>query len=222
MDRILNIIAESQLLKQFLNPIYLNLKTLQKLKTTFTKAKPFQHLQLQNFLKEEIILGLTSNLLQEPFFTKDSDLFSFLQTNDLKGAHHQSITDFRNFLQSKDFLTFFEYLTTSKLTTKKLDLFGSIYQNTHYLLPHDDRLDSRNIAFILYLSTLQKKEGGALALYDSKTTSGKVVPTKKHLALQPQANTFTFFKVSQKSYHEVEEVLTQKQRISFTGWFHHA
>mgnify|MGYP003342408719 CR=1 FL=1 len=49
---------------------------------------------------------------------------------------------------------------------KKVDLFASLYQDTDFLLPHDDKLESRKIAFIIYLSNLEKKDGGEVLELD--------------------------------------------------------
>ena len=93
---------------------------------------------------------------------------------------------------------------------------ASLYLKTHYLLPHDDRLERRRIAYLYYLSTLAKKDGGALALYDSKNKK----PTEIVKKIVPQFNTFAFFEVSGRSFHEVEEIVSDKQRIAISGWFH--
>jgi prolyl 3-hydroxylase /prolyl 3,4-dihydroxylase len=92
-----------------------------------------------------------------------------------------------------------------------------LYQRTHYLLPHDDQLDGRAVAFMYYLTSLNQDEGGALCLYDSKDNT----PTRIQQKIQPQKNTFVFFRVSAKSFHEIKEVL-RGNRLTLTGWFYYA
>ena len=99
-----------------------------------------------------------------------------------------------------------------RLKRNILDLHGSLYKDTDFLLCHDDQLEGRKIAFLFYLSDLTEKDGGALAFYS------KDFRTAKHII--PKFNTFACFEVSPISYHEVQEVVTDKQRIAIAGWFH--
>ena len=92
----------------------------------------------------------------------------------------------------------------------RIDLFGSLYQDTDFLLPHDDRLSGRRIAFMIYLSDLDEKDGGALLLYGKKGV-------KK---IRPRSRSFVFFEVSDRSLHGVEEVVTKNKRYALSGWFH--
>jgi Rps23 Pro-64 3,4-dihydroxylase Tpa1-like proline 4-hydroxylase len=87
-----------------------------------------------------------------------------------------------------------------------------IYDDTDYLLPHDDRLEGRKIAYVVQVGdNFAKEDGGALQLLEGK----KVVKS-----ISPSYNAFTIFKVSSKSWHQVQEVLSSKKRVSFAGWFH--
>ena len=47
------------------------------------------------------------------------------------------------------------------------DLFASVYRDTNYLLCHDDQIEDRKIAFIVYLVSddWNEKDGGALNIY---------------------------------------------------------
>src|SRR3989344_9386754 len=94
----------------------------------------------------------------------------------------------------------------------QIDLFCSLYQDTDYLLVHDDQLKGRKIAFMIYLNDLTEKDGGALALYDNKDK----VPNKITKIVLPRLNSFVFFEVSPISFHSVEEVISKKQRIALT------
>lgn len=204
--------SNNKLLEKWLNRHYLSKKTTEKLRKTFVKNRPYPYLELKNFLREDIAKKLLIALTKERFYEKESDLFSFFQTNDLYSLDNGTLKDFRNFLGSGEFISYMKSLTGMKFKKGKIDISGSLYKNTNYLLCHDDMLEGRNIAFLFYLSDLGRNDGGSLNLLNKKL--------KIYKKLMPKFNTFTFFKVSKISYHEVEEVYKDKQRIALGGWFH--
>lgn len=183
----------------------------------FKQAKPFPHLALPNFLPLNQFTTLLLSLQNESYKKLSADLFEFLQTNDLKTSTCKSIQKFQKTIQTPKFISFLESCINKKISKTKLDLFASIYKKTHYLLPHDDQLEGRAIAYIYYLTDLKKQDGGALALFNSTNKQ----PTSINKRIQPTQNTFLFFEVSQKSFHQVQEVLTNTQRIALTGWFYY-
>lgn len=190
---------------QLVSPVYL--KKISSLKKDFKSAKPFPHLVLPNFFKNA--KELKSALLKEEFHYQNSDLFQFYQTNDCSKAKTKVVQDFHKFFGSKDFLAFISEITGKKLTS--IDMSGFIYGDTDYLLPHDDRLEGRKIAYVVNLSeNFSEENGGALALFKGRSVVKRIVP---------KFNTLTIFEVSPKSLHEVEEVVDAK-RISLAGWFH--
>jgi len=189
----------------WVSPSYL--KKVSELKRSFKSAKPFPHLVLPNFFNNA--KELKSALLREKFHYQNSDLFQFHQTNDCSKAKNKVVQDFYKFFGSKDFLNFISEITGKKL--KSINMSGFIYGDTDYLLPHDDRLEGRKIAYVVNLSENFKNEnGGALALFKGKKVVKKIAP---------KFNTLTIFEVSPKSLHEVEEVV-DAERVSFAGWFH--
>lgn len=205
-------------LSNWLNPQHIQKKTIQDYKKRFLNNSPFPHLEIHDFLKEEKILSLIKALEKEEFLEKESDLFKFMQTHDFATTDNLVLQELRSFLSSKEFLSFMKDITELPLKEESIDLSSSLYQNTDYLLPHDDRLEGRKIAFMLYLSTLNEKDGGKLIFYKTKGS----IPREEEKAIIPKRNTFVFFKVSEKSFHEVEEVITNTQRITIGGWFHGA
>jgi Rps23 Pro-64 3,4-dihydroxylase Tpa1-like proline 4-hydroxylase len=189
----------------WVSPLYL--KKVSELKKSFKSAKPFPHLVLPNFFRNA--KALKSALLKEEFHYQNSDLFQFNQTNDCSKAKTKIVQDFHAFFGSKDFLKFISEVTGKKLNS--IDMSGFVYGDTDYLLPHDDRLEGRKIAYVVNLSENFKEEnGGALALFKGNKVVKKILP---------KFNTLTIFEVSGKSLHEVEEVVDAK-RVSFAGWFH--
>jgi len=184
------------------------------LKKKYFSAKPFPHLEIKNFLGPKKAASLLKALQNERFYEKDADLFKFLQTNDLSGTKSKILREFRTFLASQKFIQHIEDITTTKLKKGVIDLHGTWYRDTDFLLCHEDKLEGRKIAFMLYLTDLKKSEGGCLELYAAGNPK-KIVKT-----IPPKANSFVFFEISKKSFHQVSELLVDKQRITIAGWFH--
>ncbi|RLW01164.1 hypothetical protein DV515_00008205 [Chloebia gouldiae] len=91
-----------------------------------------------------------------------------------------------------------------------IDISCAKYEYTDVLLCHDDELEGRRIAFILYLvPPWEKSDGGTLDLY---STDEHFQPQQITKSLVPSWNTLVFF--------EVSEVVSQKCRLSVSGWFH--
>ena len=102
-----------------------------------------------------------------------------------------------------------------------ISLFCARYDYTDYLLCHDDQLEDRRIAFIWYLvpKSWQEEDGGALDLFDRDAETGQ--PMKVVRSLVPSRNSFVFFEVTEKSFHQVAEILSRdRTRLSVGGWFH--
>lgn len=203
------------MLSDWINPHYLKENIIKDLQLRFRQSKPFSYLELPGFFHQEKMKILLKSLHQEKLILKNSDLYTFLQTNDFKGTKNKILQQFRSFLSSPEFVHYLAFLTATRLNNK-IDIFGTVYKDTHYLLPHDDHVEDRKIAYFLYLSTLTKKDGGKLLLYHSQNKK----PTAVAHQIMPLFNTFAFFNVSTKSFHEVEEVIGTKQRVTITGWFH--
>ena len=199
-----------------INPKYLEKNKVEELKKTFISNKPFAHLELDNFFTKEFCNNLLEALSKQGFYFKDSDLFKLSQTNDLSSTKNKVLKEAYKFLASKEFIQFMESLTNLKLKSGKIDLAGSLYSDTNYLLCHDDQLEGRKIAFLIYLTDFKESEGGSLNLFSSK----KNLPDKVLKKIIPKFNKFAFFEVSDISFHEVEEVIVDKQRLALGGWFH--
>ena len=190
-------------------------ESVKRLHTTFSSNKPFSYLELPHFLKPKKVIALLQALDKQEFQPKQADLFQFLQTADLLYSDDSVLKEFISVFSSAELIAFMQQISRLKLNGK-IDFFGSIYQDTDFLLPHDDQLSGRKIAFMLYLNDLDEKDGGALAFYGSKNkTADKIVKR-----IIPRAGTLVFFEVSALSFHTVEEILTDTQRITLSGWFY--
>src|SRR5574341_851474 len=192
----------------WVNPVYL--KNVKGLKKQFSANKPFPHLVLGNFFAGKIS-KVAKALLNEKFVEQNSDLFQFQQmTTDCSKATQPAVREFYKFFSSKEFIKLVSEITGIKL--KFIDMSAFIYDDTDYLLPHDDRLSGRKIAYVVQVGdNFTKEDGGALQLFKNR----KIVKS-----IPPRFNTLTIFKVSSTSWHQVQEVLSDKKRISFAGWFH--
>src|SRR3989338_7535824 len=181
---------------------------------TFKENKPFPHIFIKDFLEEEKARQLSAALCAEKFEKKQSDLFSLSQTQDFGGIKRGVLQDFYQLFCSKKFAQVMQQITGIKLKVGTIDMAGSLYECCDYLLCHDDQLEGRKLAYIHYISdTFRENDGGSLALLAD--TSGK--PGKTMRRYIPQWNSFIVFLVSPKSWHEVEEVLTEKKRYAIGG-----
>jgi prolyl 3-hydroxylase /prolyl 3,4-dihydroxylase len=194
---------------------YLDPKWLLKASKTFKTAKPFPHIVLKKILKKEKFQALEKALSNQEFIRKESDLFSFSQTNDLTESQDDVLADFMNLINGAEFREWLDGITGTLCYHGKADGFGAIYGNTDYLLCHDDQLEKRRTAYILYFTSLKKDQGGRLRLYSNKNKH----PDKIIKSYVPEQNSLALFDVSPKSWHEVEEVVNG-YRVSIGGWFH--
>ncbi|HIH14735.1 MAG: 2-oxoglutarate and iron-dependent oxygenase protein [archaeon GW2011_AR17] len=205
-------------LQEWIKQEYRKKEKIADLKKRFQSNTPFPHLELHHFFNEQKLRKVLQSLEKEEFLEKESDLFKFMQTHDFATSSTQELVEFKEFISSKSFLVYMEEITGIKLKDGSIDISASLYQNTDYLLPHDDQREGRKIAFMIYLSNLEAQDGGKLILYKTKGS----IPREEEKAITPQFNSFVFFKVTNKSFHEVEEVLVNKQRITIGGWLHGA
>ncbi|HIH12924.1 TPA: hypothetical protein HA242_04320 [Candidatus Woesearchaeota archaeon] len=200
------------LLQEWISPQYLQLKKIEKFRSAFLGHTPFPYLELKGFFRKQKIMKVLPALRKEMFIRKEADLFQFSQTQDLVSTKSKILQKFRSFLSSPELVTYLSNLTNTNLKAKEIDMSGTLYQDTDFLLCHDDRLEGRKIAYFVYLSTLDRKDGGRLLLYDQlEKVAASIIPT---------FNTFAFFAVSAKSLHVVEEMVRPKQRLAISGWFH--
>lgn len=185
------------------------------LRQEWTQARPFPHLTVPGFLDTDGVLRLLKELSACAFSLKESDLFTFLQTNDLNTHDSRAIQDARSYLTSKETIAALEAITGKRLAPK-VDLHATIYQDTHHLLCHDDAIKGRALAFMIYLSDMTSTSGGQLQLYAKKAGAPTVV-TKE---LTPHAGDLVIIGVGDGSWHAVKEVVQDRQRITLAGWYH--
>ena len=203
-------------LQSWIQPHYRTPNYMRQLRIQFVKQQPFPYLELPDFFHFEKAVEIVKALTEELFEPKEADLFQFKQTADLRSTQNQILQSFRKFLASTEFTSYISYITSTTLKPRHLDASGTLYEDTDYLLCHDDRLDTRTIAYFYYLSSLEKNDGGGLNLFECKNS----VPVRIGKTITPVFNTFALFLVSEHSFHEVAEVVRDVQRLALSGWFH--
>lgn len=203
---------------------------------------------IKNFLMEQFFTELESALkffLSETtlYTPKITDLFSFRQTADLISmmGKMKEVDDSilnRSFsllerassiFSSDEFISTIEDITKTTLSRTRIDFSSQCYGEGDYLLAHDDRLDSRRVAFVLYFVdsswSRDGDDGGSLEFVTTDHDGLSSSSTENHSLRQqyiPQRNEIAFFKVSTSSFHHVKEILSKKYRISLAGWLHDA
>ncbi|XP_065577034.1 prolyl 3-hydroxylase OGFOD1-like isoform X2 [Artemia franciscana] len=181
-------------------------------------SKPFKHLILPDFIEDvETLSSIQKQLLSLDFHEKSNDLYKFRQSSDLKNVESGPVSELKNNLYNQ-FRKWLIEVTGIKLNAT-VDVSCAQYSSTDVLLCHDDELEGRRIAFIFYLvdENWTADDGGTLDLYSSDEHGDPVKIAKRII---PKKNTLVLFEVTPISYHQVSEVLSEKVRLSVSGWFH--
>ncbi|XP_050760156.1 prolyl 3-hydroxylase OGFOD1 [Gymnogyps californianus] len=179
---------------------------------------PFRHGVIPGFLAGPAFAeALRDELLGLGFRGRRNDLLSLRQSEELGGRPEPHVAALRHAL-CEEFRAWLSAVTQIELEPT-IDISCAKYEYTDVLLCHDDELEGRRIAFILYLvPPWEKSDGGTLDLY---STDEHFQPQQIVKSLVPSWNTLVFFEVSPVSFHQVSEVLSEeKSRLSVSGWFH--
>lgn len=207
------------MLNDWINAKYLDAKTISNLRKQFSKAFPFSNHALQGFFREEKLVNIYKALQTLEYLPKESDLFKFSQTGDFKAVKNPVLKQFYGFFRSKEFTDYIRSITGIKVRKDQVDMSSFIYQNTDHLLPHDDKIENRTIAYVLNLSKgFVKKDGATLDFYDYNRKTK--LPNKIVKSFVPTYNTLFLFKALSNSFHQVSEQVSDKNRVTITGWFH--
>ncbi|NXG44810.1 OGFD1 hydroxylase, partial [Psilopogon haemacephalus] len=195
---------------------------------------PFRHGVISGFLAGPAFPeALRDELLGLSFRGRRNDLLSLQQVGPGLGRaepHISCCARLSRHALREEFRAWLSAVTQIELEAT-LDISCAKYEYTDVLLCHDDELEGRRIAFILYLvPAWEKSDGGTLDLY---STDEHLEPQQIVKSLVPSWNTLVFFEVSPVSFHQarswlpcaapslqVSEVLSHKCRLSLSGWFH--
>ena len=204
-------------LSTWINPLWLDGKQRARFQKSFSGRKPYSHGVLPSFLIESKARALLAALKEETFTYKNSDLFSLNQTADFSSVKNELLRSFYVLASSKEFAVFMHEITGLEVKPGALDLAGSLYLSGDYLLCHDDQVEDRKIAYVLYLSEgFGERDGAEFIVFNNEhkrpTTIAHVYP--------PEWNTLMLFEVGPLSYHMVGENCSSKKRYAIGGWLH--
>ena len=178
--------------------------------------EPYPHVVVKDFLDEQTLDLVTYALAGLEYDFDESDLFSYLSFG-LTDVDHPVINILRDDLGDS---TWRKKVASSfgVKSLSKIDLSAYVYGLGSFLLPHDDQVEGRVIAYSLHLTDIEMtdKSGGALHIYKANET-GKSELVK---TIIPEYNSLIMFEVSDKSWHQVGEILEDIQRLTVTGWYH--
>jgi Rps23 Pro-64 3,4-dihydroxylase Tpa1-like proline 4-hydroxylase len=196
------------------------LEQLDTLSKEFQTATPFKHISISHFFTESFAKTLYQEhqKLLPNYYLEDSDLYQFKRTVDVKHLQSKKLLDIKQLLFSKEFQNIISALTGITSFSNTGDFHSLLLEQGHYLLCHDDQVQGRKLAFIINLSKDWKKEdGGSLDLFDVDQDGFPKTIVK---SITPSFNQFNCFEVSSTSFHQISEVLSNKQRLSFSGWYY--
>ena len=184
------------------------------------EEQPFRHWVLHDIFTPSFLTACKKQLAEASFNEKNNDLYQFKQSDSLTVADSGALRQLRETLYSPDFVAWMSTVSGIELDGT-IDMSSAVYDDTSYLLCHDDDLSERRIAYILYLvpPTWSASDGGTLDLYSADAAGAPDVIVK---SIVPRFNTLAFFEVSHLSFHQVAEVLSGAKggRMSISGWFH--
>jgi len=180
------------------------------------KSRPFKHVVVKNFLDPPTLDLVIDALAGLEYDFKESDLFSYWASIDLTDINHPAINILRDDLGGE----IWRKKVAESFKTKKLssiDMAAYVYGLGDFLLPHDDQVEGRVIAYSLHLTPeITEKMGGALNIFKAND-AGK---SKLVDSIIPEYNSLIMFEVSDSSWHQVSEIMQDIQRLTVTGWYH--
>lgn len=200
------------------NNSYLDVSKLDNIKQQYNDHKPYRLIVLDIFLDSSYAIQLRNELLELNYYIKKNDLYHFMQSNDLTNTSDRIrplhlIDKIVDILYSNTLRQSLSYITGIELSehTSSVSVSAAIYADTHHLLCHDDELQGRRIAYILYMLddtagpwTIDK--GGLLQIYNTDSQGHPCDIVKEYI---PKFNTMILFEVTEHSYHRVSEVITK-------------
>ncbi|CAM9393298.1 unnamed protein product [Choristocarpus tenellus] len=224
-----------------LRPSLFESSTVANMRAEYLESKPYRHLIIQDFMKDNVLQGACEELkINMQATLKETDIYKVYQTGDLANMDSlpeesqrllPSLFALRGALYSLEFRRLVQRLTGSgPLSGEKIDLSVNAYGHTGHLLCHDDVIGTRKVSYILYLvdqdwGSREKPDGGGLQLYPLDMEGVPGVPAfAPSKVIPPKWNQMVLFAVQPgRSFHDVQEVYNEhKPRLAVSGWFHGA
>jgi len=186
------------------------------LRASWSTARPFGHLVLDDVVDEARLRGMLSALDEEPIEQGTAEIYAF------EASKPEPATDALRALRESFAATFGPPLAriTGK-TLRRADMRLYAYREGHHLLPHTDHQEEvgRALAYAYYLPSPEPPVGGELELFTCRVEHGALVETLPGPVIEPRANRLVVFDVGDLSLHQVREV-TSGVRLSLSGWFY--
>lgn len=169
------------------------------------QARPFPHIVVDDAVAN--LAPIFAALDEEPAAPYEADLFVFEAT-----APEPATAELR---AVRDGFASALAPVLSRVTGRavsRADMRGYAYRAGHYLLPHSDHREglARSLAYAYYVPSPEPPAGGELELFDGFTSA---------TLIEPRGNRLVVFEVSDRSLHQVREVLAGV-RLSLAGWFY--
>jgi Rps23 Pro-64 3,4-dihydroxylase Tpa1-like proline 4-hydroxylase len=185
-------------------------------KISAVKDSPYPHIVVKNFLDDSTLDLVIDALAGLEYDFKESDLFSYWASVELTDIDHPAINILRDDLGDKLWRNKVAEAFSSK-PLSSIDMAAYVYGLGDFLLPHDDQVEERIIAYSLHLTPeITEEMGGALQIFDvDENNKSKLVDS-----IIPEYNSLIMFEVSKHSWHQVGEILQDIQRLTVTGWYH--
>ena len=159
------------------------------------EPSPFPHVVVEDFLDEDTLDLVIDALAGLEYSFSESDLFSYWASVKLTDIDHPALNVLRQDLGDKIWRTeVAKAFQVSKLS--KIDLAAYVYGLGDFLLPHDDQVENRVIAYSLHLTPdLEEEDGGCVDLFQANK-AGKSKLVKRII---PKFNSLNMFEVSATS-----------------------
>ena len=185
-------------------------------KISTVKDFPYPHIIVKNFLDDSTLDLVVDALAGLEYDFKESDLFSYWASVELTDIDHPAINILRDDLGDKLWRNKVAEAFSSK-PLSSIDMAAYVYGLGDFLLPHDDQVEERIIAYSLHLTPeITEEMGGALQIFNvDENNKSKLVDS-----IIPEYNSLIMFEVSKHSWHQVGEILQDIQRLTVTGWYH--
>ncbi len=185
-------------------------------KISTAKDFPYPHIIVKNFLDDSTLDLVVDALAGLEYDFKESDLFSYWASVELTDIDHPAINILRDDLGDELWRNKVAEAFSSK-PLSSIDMAAYVYGLGDFLLPHDDQVEERIIAYSLHLTPeITEEMGGALQIFDvDENNKSKLVDS-----IIPEYNSLIMFEVSKHSWHQVGEILQDIQRLTVTGWYH--
>ena len=180
----------------------------------WTSSAPFPHLVIDDAARDPA--ALLELLEEEAVARYEGDLFTF------EASSPEPRSDELKQVRAEFGAAYCGSL--SRITghaVSRIDMRAYAYRPGHYLLPHTDHQDglSRRLAYAYYLPSPDVPAGGELELFACQLDQGEITATTSTKLIDPVANRLAIFEVSDRSLHQVREVLGGL-RLSLAGWFY--